>query len=384
MKKMSPEEFAASTIERAWEPPEEVVVPFALAHDPVLQPEDYGVLIRLLLRDPGKPAGVAALAKEFQESGWKMGDSRLRGVMARLKKAGHVNHRRAGYDEVAGRPVWAFAVYRNPANNPQYVQAGAEAASQVRPTRGNPTRPGQGPRADTLKSNVYAGQADTLDFNALDSDTLESNVSESNVYAGQADTWKSNGRVSPPPHPPEEEDSSSPNPLTGPARSLPSQREQQGQRERVPEFTDKQLRDAAAFLAGMQRWQAGAATARRCAPRLLRAMRDQGWPLLADLDDAGRALLEADVLKNTQGAASWAKCLPGWVDDLRLYAKVKPRAAAAGAEAGPDAAAVRLALVAACTACDPNGWLLDDDDDAPMRRCTHQGVTVGAAGEGQR
>jgi hypothetical protein len=75
----------------------------------------------------------------------------------------------------------------------------------------------------------------------------------------------------------------------------------------------------------MQRWQAGAATARRCAPRLLRAMRAQGWPELAEMDDAQRALLEADVLKNTGGAASWTKCLPGWVDDLRLYARVRPQ-----------------------------------------------------------
>jgi hypothetical protein len=125
----------------------------------------------------------------------------------------------------------------------------------------------------------------------------------------------------------------------------------------------------------MRRWQAGAVTARRCAPRLLRAMRAQGWPELADMDEAQRGLLEADILKNTGGAVSWTKCLPGWVDDLRRYAVVRPRTAT---DAGPDDAAVRLALVAACTACDPNGWVLDDDDDAPMRRCTHPGVAVTA------
>jgi hypothetical protein len=129
----------------------------------------------------------------------------------------------------------------------------------------------------------------------------------------------------------------------------------------------------------MHRWQAGAATAKKCAPRLLRAMRMQGWPDLADMDAQQKALLEDDVLKNTGGAASWTKCLPGWVDDLRLYAKVKPRAAVAGPDGGRDAAAVRRALVAACTACDPNGWVLDDDDTAPMRRCTHEGVTAAPA-----
>jgi hypothetical protein len=75
----------------------------------------------------------------------------------------------------------------------------------------------------------------------------------------------------------------------------------------------------------MKRWQAGAATARKCAPRLLRAMRAQGWPALTGLDVEHLALLEAEILKNTGGAVSWTKCLPGWVDDLRLYDRVKPR-----------------------------------------------------------
>ncbi|WP_449352747.1 hypothetical protein [Streptomyces shaanxiensis] len=128
----------------------------------------------------------------------------------------------------------------------------------------------------------------------------------------------------------------------------------------------------------MQRWQAGAATARKCAPRLLRAMRTQGWPELADMDTQQKALLENDVLKNTGGATSWTKCLPGWVDDLRLYSKVKPRTAATDDGERPDAAAMRRALVAACTACDPNGSAPDDDDTGPMRRCTHEGVTSSA------
>ncbi|MFF9770612.1 hypothetical protein ACF1GT_29195 [Streptomyces sp. NPDC014636] len=38
---------------------------------------------------------------------------------------------------------------------------------------------------------------------------------------------------------------------------------------------------------------------------------------------------------------------------------------------------VRLALEAACSACDAKGMVLDDDDDKPMRRCAHSGVTVG-------
>lgn len=121
-----------------------------------------------------------------------------------------------------------------------------------------------------------------------------------------------------PPHPPEGEDSSSPYPLTAPGGALPSQREEEG-------FPQEETAAAARFLQQMKRWQAGAATARKCAPRLLRAMRAQGWPALAELDEEHLGLLEAEILKNTGGAVSWSRCLPGWVDDLRLYERVKPR-----------------------------------------------------------
>jgi hypothetical protein len=123
----------------------------------------------------------------------------------------------------------------------------------------------------------------------------------------------------------------------------------------------------------MQRWQAGRVTARRCAPRLLRAMRSQGWPRLAGMDDAHRHALEAEIFKNTGGATSWTKCLPGWVDDLRLYTVVRPRTAPApGSSARPAMASV---VAADCSLCDEYGWLLDDDDSGPQRRCTHPGIT---------
>ncbi|MFP8903369.1 hypothetical protein ACLIYN_03635 [Streptomyces atacamensis] len=111
-----------------------------LAHKPGLQPEDYEVLIRLLLRDPGLPSAILALSEEFQASGWKTGASRLRGVLQRLKKAGHARHTQAGYGPATGRPQWEFAVHRNPASTPQYVGQGLDAASQVSPMVRNPAR----------------------------------------------------------------------------------------------------------------------------------------------------------------------------------------------------------------------------------------------------
>ncbi|KDN74815.1 hypothetical protein DF19_27400 [Streptomyces olindensis] len=129
------------------------------------------------------------------------------------------------------------------------------------------------------------------------------------------------------------------------------------------------------FLQQMQRWQAGAATARSCAPKLLRTMREQGWPPLASADPEYLALLEAEVLKNTGGAASWTKCLPGWVRDLRRYALVRPQTSPAQGSSPRPTVARSVSAIEACPACDENGWLLDDDDSGPLRRCTHPGIT---------
>ncbi|MET8276846.1 hypothetical protein [Streptomyces sp. NPDC005096] len=192
-----------------------------------------------------------------------------------------------------------------------------------------------------------------------------------NAEAAFPQVSTTSGNAGSPPHPPEEEDSSSPYPLTRTKGPLPSQREE------GREFTPEELAAARDFLQRMQRWQAGLSTARKCAPRLLRAMRMQGWPALTDMDGAQRLALEAEIFKNTGGAASWVKCLPGWVDDLCLYRKPTP--ATTTSAATQDLAALR----AACPACDQYGWLLDDDDDLPNRRCTHPGITADNAKEQQ-
>ncbi|MEV5605723.1 hypothetical protein AB0L33_30235 [Streptomyces sp. NPDC052299] len=275
MKDMSQNEFLSAQIRRAWEPPEEVVVPAPLAFSPDLQPEDYGVLLRLLLRDPELPSAVNALAAEFQASGWKMGDTRLRGVMKRLRKAGHVHRERDGYDAEAGRPRWAFAVYRNPANNPDRASPRASTSSQVSPTRGFSTERRSTPRSDALDSNVYAGQRDTLDSSGSESDTLESDALDSNVYAGQRDTLDSNGSDVAPPTPPyrEEEDSSSP--TSSSVTAVPAG---------APATDATAIAAASEFLAELPgHWACGRRTAAEFAPLLAEAVQAQGWELGADL-----------------------------------------------------------------------------------------------------
>ncbi|MCX5055104.1 hypothetical protein [Streptomyces sp. NBC_00474] len=294
----------------------------------------------------------------------------------RLLDAGYVRRQQLPHPTLPGRkgPV-VYEVYDNPAWNPDWApDSDATDHEQVKPQVA--TLPGT---PDPLfgEASKPAGQDASRNAGSVNAGSGVPGSVKRRVPAGQDASQVPGSGIGSPPHPPEEEESSSSNLLPDPSGALPSQRDQQ-RGERAPEFTAEELRAAVAFLQGMRRWQAGAATAKRCAPRLLRTMRAQGWPALAEMDDAQRELLEADVLKNTGGAASWVKCLPGWVEDLRRYAVVKPRTAAADSGAGKDGTAVRLELVAACTACDRNGWVLDDDDDGPMRRCTHPQVSTEA------
>ncbi|MEV5099996.1 hypothetical protein ACFC5H_31730 [Streptomyces rochei] len=361
----SPDDFGASYLERGWEPPEEVVLRRELVRTPGLQPEDIGVLAELLLRDPRLPSTMEAIRRDLQAQGWKMGKDRYNAIAGRLTKAGHLA-RVSVYDEATQRPTWVTRVYRNPANNEQYVDLGIAASQQVsaevretrdsQPSGSRETRvsPGQRRKAENPQSG--AGSRKTRD-------------PETRVSPGQRRKAENPRYAALPPHPPEEEDSSSPTPPTPRSGSLPSQREE------GPEFSPEETAAAEDFLQQMQRWQAGAATARSCAPKLLRTMREQGWPTLVGAGAEYRVLLEAEVLKNTGGAASWTKCLPGWVRDLRRYALVRPQPEAAPAPGSGARLTAARGVIEACPACDEYGWLLDDDDDAPQRRCTHPGVT---------
>jgi hypothetical protein len=88
----------------------------------------------------------------------------------------------------------------------------------------------------------------------------------------------------------------------------------------VAEFSSEEVAAAERFLQTLRNpWQAGRATARKCAPLLLREMRDLGWPSIREVD---QRLLEGDILRNTEGAKSPAHILPKWIRDLRVYSAV--------------------------------------------------------------
>ncbi|PWI05681.1 hypothetical protein DIZ27_37760 [Streptomyces sp. NWU339] len=332
---------------------------------PTLQPEDLGVLAELLLRDPRLPSTMEAIRADLQARGWKMGKDRYNAIAARLTKAGHLA-RLSVYDDTTQRPTWVTRVYRNPANNEQYVDLGIAASAQVSTEMRETRDPADAPDSEQQETRVSPGQSRTAENPRSGAGSRKTRDLKTRVSPGQRRNAENPRSAPHPPHPPGEEDSSSPTPPTRTTGSLPSQREE-------AEFSLEELSAAREFLQRMERWQAGAATARRVAPKLLATMREQGWPSLVGMTAQDRALLEADLLRNTGGAKSWVKCLPGWVQDLRRYALVRPQPAPAPG-GSPRPAATR-AVIAACPACDEYGWLLDDDDSGPQRRCPHPGIT---------
>lgn len=303
-------EFGGAAFERAAELPEEVVVGRAVAETRGLQPEDLGVLVHLLLLNPGELVSAKELAAGMRELGWKMSVDRFEVISKRLMQSGHLC-RKSVYDEKTKRPQWRYWAYRNPANNPEYVQSGAGALAQVGAGIGD-SPVSERPDGSGIGENpVSPGQGRNREI----PDFGKSPSSSGDVPAGQGRNRETPDSAAHPPHPPEEVETSSPYPLTHTTRGVPSQKE-----EGEVEFDPDDVRAAEDFLQRMQRpWNAGRSTARKCAPRLLAVMRDQGWPQIRELSDSDRRLLEAEITKNPGGVTSYAHVLPKRIADLPLY-----------------------------------------------------------------
>lgn len=303
-------EFGGAAFERAAELPEEVVVGRAVAETQGLQPEDLGVLVHLLLLNPGELVSAKELAAGMRELGWKMSVDRFEVISKRLMQSGHLC-RKPVYDEKTKRPQWRYWAYRNPANNPEYVQSGAGALVQVGAGIGeNPVS--ERPDGSEIGENpVSPAQSRNRGF----PDFGKSPSIRDGVPAGQSRNRGFPDFAAHPPHPPEEVDTSSPYPLTRTKTGDPSQKE-----EGEAEFSTEDLHAAEGFLQRMQKpWNAGRATALKCAPRLLAVMREQGWPAIGELTDPDRLLLEQEIAKNPGGVTSYAHVLPKRIADLPLY-----------------------------------------------------------------
>ncbi|MEV0695266.1 hypothetical protein, partial [Streptomyces sp. NPDC050388] len=292
---------------------------------------DYVVMLQVMFNIASSAESTPVTVwQQLQERGIRsaknarelVGKNAVYESFARLLEAGYVRRRQLPHPTKPGRkgPV-VYDVYDNPAWNPDWSPASAEPEdhSSVKPQVA--TLPGT-PEPLFGEADKTAGQNASRNAGSGNDGSGVPGSVKRHVPAGQNASLVPGSGIASPPHPPEEEDSSSPTPPTRTSRSLPSQRE-------GAEFSPEELSAAREFLQQMKRWQAGAATARRVAPKLLATMREQGWPSLAGMTAQDRALLEADLLRNTGGAKSWVKCLPGWVQDLRRYALVRPQPAPA-------------------------------------------------------
>ncbi|MFB7293566.1 hypothetical protein [Actinacidiphila glaucinigra] len=328
------EAFSSTAVVRAWEPPEEVVVSVALAHSEGLQPEDYGVLIRLLLRDPHQPSSVLALSEEFQESGWKMGEKRLREVMKRLKAAGHVQHLRQ-YNPATQRPEWQFHVYRNPANNAAYARQAAEAFPQVSPIGQNSADRSLSGVSDPAETGVCAGQPDRAEFGGSAPTWRNSADRNEGVSAGQADQAEFGGSELFPPHTPP---GGLVNPPTLPPRpttpgsvvaavaggDIPRSASNTTPAAADAGLTEAELSAAAEFLADLPgRWACGPQDVDKYAVLLAEAVKRQGWPLDAELE----RWLTADE-RSIRGA--YPRVIPARLRNLPRYSAWQRTAAPAG------------------------------------------------------
>ena len=325
----------------AWEPPEDVVITAGVAFTKSLQPEDYGVLIRLLLRDPRLPSTMGVMAKEMRESGWKMGDDRFRVIFNRLKKAGHVEQV-SEYNVETGRPGWVIRVYRNPANNQQYVALGIEASSQVNSGSREIPDPGAKQSSESGKTRVSRGQIRNPE----------------NPGSGFA-----------PPHPPvgEEVNTSSPTPLTRNRGEEPRLRTGPADLAR-PDVDQKAVLTASEFLQGLQgQWQCGPKTANRLAKLLARTAADQGWVL----DDS----LASQLTGGNQVFTSLLGTLRSRIEDLPRSRPVFP-----GQARGEVVPATPVDVCDMCRGSDPRpGWVYDAHPvtgaDITVR-CTHGAATA--------
>ncbi|WP_411078286.1 hypothetical protein [Streptomyces sp. cmx-10-25] len=290
------EEFGKSRFERAWETPEEVILRRELIRTPGLQPEDLGVLAELLLRDPWLPSTMEAIRRDLQAQGWKMGKDRYNAIAGRLTKAGHLA-RIPAYDEATQRPTWVTRVYRNPANNDQYVDLGITESMQVNAETRVSRDPEPEPRSGSRETRVSPGQSRNAENPRSGAGSRETRDPETRVSPGQSRNAENPRSGSPPPHPPEEVTTSSPYPLTDTTGHMPA-----APGEEAEVFDTGETAAAVRFVQTLpQPWCVGRLKAKAIGPVLLEAMAEQGWPKLSEMNERTRGLLVEQLTKNPVG-----------------------------------------------------------------------------------
>ncbi|MFF1482901.1 hypothetical protein ACFVYD_36080 [Streptomyces sp. NPDC058301] len=291
------EDLSSSRLERAWELPEEVVMTRPVVETAGLQPEDLGVLAALLLRDPRLPSTLDAIRKDLQAAGWKMGKDRFAGVVGRLKKAGHIAHLPV-FDEETQRPTWITRVFRNPANNQQYVDLGIAGSLQAGGGMRENSDPAAGRFAGSLETRVSPGRGRNAENPPTGSGSRLTSDRQTRVSPGQRQNADESRYAALPPTPPYGEEDSS---------SLPSSASDGSSRPCAAEVSA-----AEEFLAELPgRWACGRKTAASLAALLAGTAARQGWTL-------GEELVE-ELTRRTSGRRTAAAVLRDRIEDLPRF-----------------------------------------------------------------
>ncbi|MEW1754102.1 hypothetical protein [Streptomyces angustmyceticus] len=270
---------------------------------------------------------VAMLVDWFKHLGWKsangkpLGPDAMRRELGLIRKAGYINAARLQGE--GGRMVGIHYTVSKRRSSPQ-------DGIPVRPANQENRRSHHVPSFTTHGGPPHvADEANRRSHHVPPITGRGDSPHVADDRSTQVAPCASNGVH--PPHPPEEVDTSSPYPLKGAARNEhTSQRE-----EEVGGFTEEDIQAASRFLQMMKKpWNAGRVTAMKCAPQLLEAMRDQGWPSIRGMSELDRRLLERDLTKNPDGITRHSQVLPKRIADLSLYAAVAlpARKAAPGAQ----------------------------------------------------
>ncbi|MFD5110355.1 hypothetical protein [Streptomyces cinereoruber] len=347
------EEFGSGRFERAWETPEEVILRRELIRTPGLQPEDLGVLAELLLRDPWLPSTMEAIRGDLQAQGWKMGKDRYNAIAGRLTKAGHLA-RIPAYDEATQRPTWVTRVYRNPANNEQYVDLGITASMQVNAETRETRDPEPKPRSESRETRDSPGQSRIAENPRSGAGSRKTRDPETRVLPGQSRIAENPRSGFSPPTPPLGGGNTTPSPPTRPAVSVPSgTREGEDQAHTPDKHTPDRLAAAADFLRGLTGDVALNAKQRAgLAPLVLGLVDDDGWPLSTELL---RALSVARDRAPVKNAASVVRSRIENLPPYQAPASSPAAAAPAGADMCPQHPFRQAAECRPCRSGDADG-----------------------------
>ncbi|MEU0852530.1 hypothetical protein ABZ387_31880 [Streptomyces flaveolus] len=285
---------------------------------------DYVVLLQVVFNvASGAESTPLSVWEQLKERGIRsaknarelVGKNAVYESFARLLEAGYVRRTQLPHPTEPGRkgPV-VYEVFDNPAWNPDWSPASSEIEDHDSVNPQVATLPGT-PDPSSGEADKTGGQNASRNTGRGNDGSGVPGSGKRRVPAGQTASRVPGSGIASPPHPPEEVETSSPSPLTGSAGSLPSQRE-----EEAAEFSPEDIAAAERFLQTLRKpWALGLASARKCAPLLLREMQGLGWPPIHEVD---HDVLERDILRNTEGAKSPAHILPKWIKDLRLYSVV--------------------------------------------------------------